>query len=259
MSRRSVNLANQDDIADYLIRRVGTPGSEGYDSLSESEASEAESDSNAVELPDDYVGRGNKKGERKAVKLLETGPRLELKLIKIVEGLVGSKRGEGQTVFHEFESRTKSQSSAQQKDHNARRKLLEQRRAEQAENVARKKAEKAKSKKGKGEDAEEEEDDEDDEDRPDVDGLSDFDSDVDPEEALIRRRERAAAKKAAKDDTEEDSDDEFDYEDGVGADDDDDWDMDAEAGDVPSEEEEEEDSDSEDEPAPPPRKRPGKR
>jgi ribosome biogenesis protein SSF1/2 len=70
--------------------------------MSETEASEGESDTNAVELPEDYVGRGNKKGERKAVKLVETGPRMELRLIKVVEGLVGSKRGEGETVFHEF-------------------------------------------------------------------------------------------------------------------------------------------------------------
>lgn len=106
-SRRAPDLGSTDDIADYLIRRTGTPGSEGtgtvgYESMSETDASEAESDTNAVELPEDYVGRGNKRGERKAVRLIETGPRMELRLIKVVEGLVGSKKGEGQTVFHEF-------------------------------------------------------------------------------------------------------------------------------------------------------------
>ena len=81
---------------------TGATGSTaGYDTASESEMSEAESDTNAVELPDDY-GRGNKKGDRKAVRLVETGPRLEMRLIKVVEGLVGSKKGEGETVFHEF-------------------------------------------------------------------------------------------------------------------------------------------------------------
>lgn len=105
--KRAPNLASTEDIADYLLRRTGTPGSEyastaGYESMSETDMSEAESDTNAVELPEDYVGRGNKKGQRKAVRLIETGPRLELKLIKVVEGLVGSKKGEGQTVFHEF-------------------------------------------------------------------------------------------------------------------------------------------------------------
>lgn len=118
-TRTRVNLASAEDIADYLLRRrqdsatpseagsaytnaSGTTANTGYDSASESEGSEAESDSNAVDLPDDYVGRGNKKGSRKAVRLVEVGPRMELKLIKITEGLVGSKKGEGETVFHEF-------------------------------------------------------------------------------------------------------------------------------------------------------------
>jgi ribosome biogenesis protein SSF1/2 len=113
LTSRLPSLGHREDIADYLLRRAGTPGSEisemtgatgstaGYDTASESEMSEAESDTNAVELPDDY-GRGNKKGDRKAVRLVETGPRLEMRLIKVVEGLVGSKKGEGETVFHEF-------------------------------------------------------------------------------------------------------------------------------------------------------------
>ncbi|BEI82086.1 hypothetical protein CcaverHIS002_0212460 [Cutaneotrichosporon cavernicola] len=206
---KAPDLTRADDIADYLLRRRGSsPGSEGYDSMSESEASEAERD---------YVGRGNREGERKAVRLLETGPRLELQLVKIVEGLVGSKRGEGQTVFHHFEARSKGQNAAQQRAHDERRRLREARRAEQAANVARKKAEKAKA---KGEDEEEEEEESD----VDVDGLSD----MDPEEALERRR--AAAEDD--DDEEEDDEDGFDYEDhGADADDDDGWDADALAGD----------------------------
>lgn len=234
---RAPDLTKADDIADYLLRRRGSsPSSEttgsGYDSMSESEASEAESDSNAVELPEDYVGRGNRKGERKAVRLLETGPRLELQLVKIVEGLVGSKRGEGQTVYHHFEARTKGQSAAQQRSHDEKRKLRDARRAEQAANVARKKAEKAKA---KGEDAEDEEEEEEESD-VDVDGLSD----IDPEEALERRRSRLAE--------EEDDEDEFEYEDrGADTDDaDEGWDEDAAAGEVSDEEE------SSDDEAPPP-------
>jgi ribosome biogenesis protein SSF1/2 len=112
---RKVDLGSAEDIADYLLRKnradSSTPSDASgytagtgtnYDSASETDASEAESDSNAVELPEDYVGRGNKKGSRKAVRLVEMGPRMELRLVKIVEGLVGSKKGEGETVFHEF-------------------------------------------------------------------------------------------------------------------------------------------------------------
>ncbi|ORY27467.1 putative rRNA binding protein [Naematelia encephala] len=252
-SRKTPNLATTDDIADYLLRRPGTPGSEvgtaGYDSMSETDASEAESDTNAVELPEDYVGRGNKKGERKAVRLVETGPRMELKLIKVVEGLVGSKKGEGETVFHEFVHKSKAESTALNKSHQERKRAKDARRAEQAANVARKKAEKASKKGEKGEDDEggEEEDDDD----IDVDGLSD----VDPEEALERRRTRLSQADDGDADEEE-----FQYEDAAGLqdgerEDDGDWDEDVDAGDVSSGEEQSGESSEDDEPAPPPKRR----
>ena len=232
--------------------------------MSETEASEGESDTNAVELPEDYVGRGNRKGERKAVRLVETGPRMELKLIKVVEGLVGSKRGEGETVFHEFgmfpsshqgnssclrvEHKTKAEASRLSKTHAEQRKIRDARRAEQAANVARKKADKAKAK-GQGEEVSEEEDNED----VDVEGLS---GDEDPEEALLRRQSRPREA--------EEDDEEFEYEDRVrngedeedeDVDEDEDWDEDVGAGDVSSEEEEIDES-SEDEL--PPAKKPAR-
>lgn len=213
-----VNLSSAEDIADYLLRRRGesaTPSEGGtsaagtqYDSASESEMSEAESDTNAVELPEDYVGRGNKKGTRKAVRLIEVGPRMELRLIKITEGLVGSKKGEGETVFHEFVHKSKGEAAEQQKAHTERRKLREQRRKEQEANVARKAAATGKGK-GKGK-AKAEDGDDDDEDAVDL-----GDGELPEVEGL--------------------SDDEFAYEDRFarGTDrDDGDFDEDAEAGDV---------------------------
>lgn len=239
-STKRTNLSNADDIADYLLRRRGSsPGSDvtgGYDSMSESEASEAESDSNAVELPEDYVGRGNKKGERKAVKLLETGPRLELKLVKVVEGLVGSKKGEGQTVFHEFVSKSSKESAAQQKRHDQQRQLKAARRAEQAANVARKKAEKA-AKKGEVVEEEEESD-------VDVEGLSD----LDPEEELERMRAQQ------RDDDDDEDEDGFDYED-HGAEGDEEEDLDWDENEAVGEVSEEGESSDDDEPQPEPVKR----
>ncbi|WVW80066.1 hypothetical protein I302_102039 [Kwoniella bestiolae CBS 10118] len=240
VSRKQPNLSNTEDIADYLLKRAGSEASTaaGYDSMSETEASEGESDTNAVELPEDYVGRGNKKGERKAVRLVETGPRMELKLIKVVEGLVGSKKGEGETVFHEFVHKSKSEALSMQQSHEQRRAQKEARRAEQAANVARKKAEKAKSK-GKapaaGEEGENEEGEESD-DELDVEGLSD----IDPEEELQRLRE-SKVRFNGDDEDEED----FEYEDRVQAEEEeDDWNEDVGAGDVSSEEEEEGGQDS---------------
>ncbi|WWD16572.1 hypothetical protein CI109_101000 [Kwoniella shandongensis] len=252
-SRRPPDLSNTEDIADYLLRRAGSESTAGYESMSETEASEAESDTNAVELPEDYVGRGNKKGERKAVRLVETGPRMELKLVKVVEGLVGSKRGEGETVFHEFVHKSKNEANKLQAAHEERRKAKDARRAEQAANVARKKkAAKGKGRAGDDDDEDEESDEED----PDVEGLSD----IDPEEELEAIRKRQVRIEG------DDDDEDFAYEDGVGADDeeddDDDWDADVRAGDVSSEEEEDEEADesSEDEAVrPPPKKRAGAR
>ena len=101
--RKPLDLTNDQDISDYLLGLRST----GYDTASESEGdSEAEGSdtgpgqsSRKIELPADY-GR-SKKGETKAVRLVEVGPRIEMKLGKVVEGVVGGARGEGETVWHE--------------------------------------------------------------------------------------------------------------------------------------------------------------
>lgn len=295
-SSKTPNLSSADDIADYLLRRTNTPGSEastaGYDSMSETDASEAESDTNAVELPEDYVGRGNRKGERKAVRLVETGPRLELRLIKVVEGLVGSVRGEGETVYHDIGTLThvlasvfslplfcparrgsnglwltrcavrksKAETAEQKKEHEERRKIRDKRRAEQTANVERKKAEKEQKKQkkkvkiqGDGDEADAESDEDDEEEDLDVD--VEGLSDADPEEALERIRNRPTKQR-------KEDDDEFAYEDAVlgsgseeeDDDDADDWDMDQDMGDVSSNHDSS--SEDEDEVARPVKKRP---
>ncbi|KAI6116908.1 Brix domain-containing protein [Pisolithus croceorrhizus] len=45
------------------------------------------------------VGRNNRRGQKKAVKLNEVGPRLELRLVKITEGVPGK---DGEVLYHEF-------------------------------------------------------------------------------------------------------------------------------------------------------------
>ncbi|KAJ9104765.1 hypothetical protein QFC19_003906 [Naganishia cerealis] len=255
-ARSKVDLGNAEDIADYLLRRSradsasaasdvsgDTAGMTNYDSASETDASEAESDSNAVELPDDYVGRGNKKGSRKAVRLVEMGPRMELRLVKIVEGLVGSKKGEGETVFHEFVHKSKAVAAAQQAEHVAKRKARDLRRKQQEANVARKQAA-ADAKKNKGKKAAtEEEDEEEDEDEDKV--------IVDDDEVEVEGFST-------------DDDDEFEYEDryakGGERDDGEDWNDEVDAGDVSEDEDEKaaaaaEGESSEDE-APPAAKKP---
>ena len=94
------NLGSEKDVADFLLRARGEPGPEGYESASSAE-SVAGDDGDAVDLAGDYVGRNNKKGQRRAVRLDEVGPRMELKLIKITEGVPGK---EGEVLYHNFGS-----------------------------------------------------------------------------------------------------------------------------------------------------------
>lgn len=179
------------------------------------------------------------------------GPRMELRLVKIVEGLVGSKKGEGETVFHEFGKsrvefsgsradcsppvhKTKADAAALQAEHVAKRKARDARRKQQEANVARKQAaldaKKPKKKTKAGEEEEEDSDDDKvivDDDEVDVTGFST-------------------------------DDDEFEYEDrfakGGERDDGEDWNDEVDAGDVSEDEDElERDESSEDE-APPAKK-----
>lgn len=99
-----LNLGSEKDVADFLLRKKGEPGpsTDGYESAASSASSVGGDDVDAIDLADDYVGRNNRKGQRRAVRLDEIGPRMELKLIKIVEGLPGK---EGTVIYHEFGTR----------------------------------------------------------------------------------------------------------------------------------------------------------
>ena len=101
-----LDLGNEKDVADFLLRKRGEPDpGGGYESAASDVSSVAGDDGDAVSLAGDYVGRNNKKGQRKAVKLDEIGPRMELKLIKITEGLPGK---EGGVIYHNIGSYPKT-------------------------------------------------------------------------------------------------------------------------------------------------------
>lgn len=176
-----LDLGNERDVADFLLRKRGEPGPDGgYESAASSTESVAGDDGDAVNLASDYVGRNNKKGQHRAVRLDEVGPRLELRLVKITEGVPGK---EGAVMYHEFGKlssillhlfhtpishsliapsvkKSKKEVSAQQAAHAAKEKLKKERREEQERNVAKKKAETGKDVRFENE-AEEEADEED--------------------------------------------------------------------------------------------------
>lgn len=93
--KKTLDLSNHQDVADFLLNK----GVSGYESASSAVSSAGEESDNAVSLPTDYVGRNNKKGERRAVRLDEIGPRMELRLVKIVEGVPGK---DSSVIFHQF-------------------------------------------------------------------------------------------------------------------------------------------------------------
>ncbi|KAJ1553566.1 hypothetical protein HK096_007340 [Nowakowskiella sp. JEL0078] len=86
----SVNLPNLggfEDVADFVLRGAV---------VSESDVEDAEE--SIVNLSQKYVGRGNSASETRAVRLIELGPRMQLKLMKIQNGMCA-----GEVVYHEKE------------------------------------------------------------------------------------------------------------------------------------------------------------
>ncbi|KIK24980.1 hypothetical protein PISMIDRAFT_97708 [Pisolithus microcarpus 441] len=153
---RVLDLGNERDVADFLLRKKGERGPEseaGYESAASSASSAAGDDGDAVSLADDYVGRNNRRGQKKAVKLNEVGPRLELRLVKITEGVPGK---DGEVLYHEFGTwphiklgisitdmvavkKSRAEAAALRVSHAEKERLREKRKREQEENVRRKK------------------------------------------------------------------------------------------------------------------------
>ncbi|WFC98334.1 hypothetical protein MYAM1_001060 [Malassezia yamatoensis] len=140
--RALVNLANMTDIAEYVMRGSTAGAGEDTDtSEAESETEDIADPRNAVELPQSYVGRGNDANTQRAVRLHEIGPRMELRLMKIEEGLNGS-----EVLYHDYVHKTAKEVAEQTREILAKKRLAAERKAEQAKNVERKKREKAQRK-----------------------------------------------------------------------------------------------------------------
>lgn len=88
--------------------------------------------------------------EKRAVKLVELGPRMRLRLVKVEEGIC-----DGKVMWNEFVSKTQGQKEELDARWRVRRAEKEERRRVQRENVARKRGELKNKKGGEGEDGEE--------------------------------------------------------------------------------------------------------
>ncbi len=187
------NLGKLQDIADYM---VGGEDGDGYMTDGGTSGSEAETDAE-VEVVDTAAGRVLSKKARavaeaangpegddgmqtvetdtgvqkRAVKLVELGPRMRLRLVKVEEGLC-----QGQVMWHEHIHKSQEEIRELRQRWEKRRLEKEARKREQKDNVERKKKAKAESGKGgiKGSEKAEDVSTSSDEDAMDMD---DFDSD----------------------------------------------------------------------------------
>ncbi|KHN96089.1 Brix domain protein [Metarhizium album ARSEF 1941] len=183
---RVPNLGKLQDIANYMM---GGEAGDGYMTDATS-GSEVETDAE-IEVVDNAPRRvvstkarlaaaehGGPEAEdevdnveRRAVKLVELGPRMRLRLTKVEEGLCA-----GKVMWHEYVHKSREEVGELEKRWDKRRREKEARRREQKANVERKRAEKeARRKGGPGEGGGGGEEDDEDENYSDVD-FDDLDS-----------------------------------------------------------------------------------
>jgi ribosome biogenesis protein SSF1/2 len=173
--RQLPDLGKLEDVADYML----DPSAAGYTSASETEPdTEGENEVEvsapvrqkvlsrrekerlrAGETPSNARAKGSKpRVEKRAVKLVELGPRMKLRLTKVEEDVCS-----GKIMWHEFITKSKAEVQDLEKKWTQRNKEREERRRVQKENVEKKKKERAASGVKKGEEGEEEEEEEDEE------------------------------------------------------------------------------------------------
>ncbi|CEN60057.1 Putative RNA-binding protein required for 60S ribosomal subunit biogenesis [Aspergillus calidoustus] len=181
------NLGKLEDAADYLL----DPSAAGYTSASETEVdTDAEVEVTGTttrkvltkrELQRMQSGeKVDKKTsttevEKRAVKLVELGPRLRLRLIKVEEGLC-----EGRVMWHDYIHKSEKEVDSLDKNWDQKKKAKEERKRLQKENVERKKQDKAKAR-AEGKEVEDSEGEDEDVDMDDEWLSDDFDEDEDVE------------------------------------------------------------------------------
>ncbi|GMH92826.1 hypothetical protein TrVE_jg10818 [Triparma verrucosa] len=131
------NVKLSDVRRDYIIGNTGAFGGAMSDSEGEDEAAN-------VVLPQKFTGRGNSKSQKSALKLVELGPRMRMKLMKVERGLAA-----GDIMYHSVVKKTPEEAKSQKSSIVQKEALRKQRREEQEENVQRKKNAKEEKKEAK--------------------------------------------------------------------------------------------------------------
>lgn len=188
------NLGKLEDIADYMIGEDGTgymtDATSGSEADTDAEVEVVETTAKRVlskrqqQRPRDSKGKGRSTVEKRAVKLVELGPRMKLRMTKVEEGICG-----GKIMWHEYINKTPEEIKELDKVWEKRRQEKELRKKIQKENV-----EKKRKAKGLGAKADEKDEGEDElEDEMDVDGWSseglEGDGELELNEAMEERGE----------------------------------------------------------------------
>ncbi|EXJ75412.1 uncharacterized protein A1O5_02108 [Cladophialophora psammophila CBS 110553] len=199
------NLGKLEDVADYIL----DPSAGGYTSASETEL-DTDAEIEVLETTTQRVlsrreqqrqqqkqkqqqnrekdqdttmkesgeNGGSSNVEKRAVKLVELGPRMRLRMVKVEEGIC-----EGRVMWNEFVTKTREEEKALEEKWEKKRQEKESRRKEQKENVERKKLAKKNAKinagKGDGGEGDEDDDEEADEEEWDSDDMEDWDDEMD--------------------------------------------------------------------------------
>ena len=140
------DLGRLEDVADYLL----DPAAGGYTSASETEL-DTDAEVEVLEMgtrkvmsrkeilkreagSDKIRQKSGRNVEKRAVKLVELGPRIKMRMVKVEEGVC-----EGRVMWHEFVTKSKAEEKELESKWTKRREEKEQRKKVQKENVQRKK------------------------------------------------------------------------------------------------------------------------
>lgn len=129
------NLHKYKDVSDYILGNMSSGASEASDS-------EAEDEANQVILPQEY--KHNSSQSKSALKLVEIGPRLTLKLFKVQKEL-----GKGEVMYHGYEQKSAGEVKTLKDKKEMEGITKKRRREEQEANVARKTEKKEEKDEGK--------------------------------------------------------------------------------------------------------------
>ncbi|EGU79272.1 hypothetical protein FOXB_10222 [Fusarium oxysporum f. sp. conglutinans Fo5176] len=129
------NLGKLEDVADFLI---GGENGDGY--MTDATSGSLVCKGRQASRQNDAEPEAEEENvERRAVKLVELGPRMRLRLTKVEEGLA-----DGKVMWHEYVHKSKEEIKELEKRWEKRHQEKEARKKEQKANVERKKAAKAK-------------------------------------------------------------------------------------------------------------------